>query len=74
MYIGIALCVLIVFSLRQESLKLIHVDEPLPEGILSHPNPSPSRLCRRGRSDHHGGPLMGRARPHKGGGPGPMYL
>jgi hypothetical protein len=23
---------------------------------------------------HHGGPLMGRARPHAEGGPGPMYL
>jgi hypothetical protein len=29
------LCVLIVFSLRQESLKLILVDEPLPEVVLS---------------------------------------
>jgi hypothetical protein len=29
------LCVLIVFSLRRESLKLILVDDPLPEGILS---------------------------------------
>jgi hypothetical protein len=29
------LCVLIVFSLRWESLKLILVDKPLPEGILS---------------------------------------
>jgi hypothetical protein len=36
MYIGIVLCVLIVFSLHQESLKLIPVDEPLPEGVLSH--------------------------------------
>jgi hypothetical protein len=35
MYIGIVLCVLIVFSLHRESLKLILVDEPLPEGILS---------------------------------------
>jgi hypothetical protein len=35
MYIGIVLCVLIVFSLRRESLKLILVDEPLPEGVLS---------------------------------------
>jgi hypothetical protein len=30
------LCVLIVFSLRRESLKLILVDEPLPEFLLSH--------------------------------------
>jgi hypothetical protein len=29
------LCVLIVFSLHQESLKLILVDEPLPEMVLS---------------------------------------
>jgi hypothetical protein len=35
MYIGIVLCVFIVFSLHQESLKLILVDEPLPEGIPS---------------------------------------
>jgi hypothetical protein len=35
MYIGIVLCVLIVISLHQESLKLILVDEPLPEGIPS---------------------------------------
>jgi hypothetical protein len=35
MYIGILLYVLIVFSLRRESLKLILVDETLPEGILS---------------------------------------
>jgi hypothetical protein len=28
-------CVLIVFSLHRESLKLILVDEPLAEGILS---------------------------------------
>jgi hypothetical protein len=31
-------CVLIVFSLHRESLELILIDEPLPEGILSqHP-------------------------------------
>jgi hypothetical protein len=30
------LCVLIVFSLRRESLKLILVDEPLAEVVLSH--------------------------------------
>jgi hypothetical protein len=30
------LCVLIVFSLHRESLKLILVDEPLPEVVLSH--------------------------------------
>jgi hypothetical protein len=35
MYIGIVLCVLIMFSLYRESLKLILVDEPLPEGVLS---------------------------------------
>jgi hypothetical protein len=29
------LCVLIVFSLRRESLKLILVDEPLSEVVLS---------------------------------------
>jgi hypothetical protein len=34
-YIGIVLCVLIVFSLHRESLKLILVDEPLPKGVLS---------------------------------------
>jgi hypothetical protein len=28
-------CVMIVFSLHRELLKLILVDEPLPEGILS---------------------------------------
>jgi hypothetical protein len=32
------LCVLIVFSLHQESLKLILVDEPLPKVVLSHRN------------------------------------
>jgi hypothetical protein len=36
MYIGIVLCVLIMFSLHRESLKPILVDEPLPEGVLSH--------------------------------------
>jgi hypothetical protein len=30
------LCVLIVFSLRRESLKLILVDEPLLEVVVSH--------------------------------------
>jgi hypothetical protein len=35
MYTGIVLCVLLVFSLHQESLKLILVDEPLPEGVPS---------------------------------------
>jgi hypothetical protein len=55
----------------------------------AYPNPSPSRLRRRGRSDcqgwcARGNPnrvqvpprrtLMGRARPHAGGGLGPMYL
>jgi hypothetical protein len=35
MYIGIVLCVLIVFSLHCDSLKLILVNKPLPEGILS---------------------------------------
>jgi hypothetical protein len=35
MYIGILLYVLIVFLLHRESLKLILVDETLPEGILS---------------------------------------
>jgi hypothetical protein len=35
MYIGIVLCVLIVFSLCRELVKQILVDEPLPEGILS---------------------------------------
>jgi hypothetical protein len=30
------LCVLIVFSLHRESLKLILVDEPLPEVVQSH--------------------------------------
>jgi hypothetical protein len=35
MYIGIVFCVLIVFSLHRESLKLILVNEPLPEGVLS---------------------------------------
>jgi hypothetical protein len=29
------LCVLIVFSIRRQSLKLILIDEPLPKGILS---------------------------------------
>jgi hypothetical protein len=29
-------CVLIVFLLHRESLKLILVDEPLPEVVLSH--------------------------------------
>jgi hypothetical protein len=31
----LCLCVLIVFSLRWESLKLILVDKPLPEVVLS---------------------------------------
>jgi hypothetical protein len=35
MYIGMVLCMLIMFLLHRESLKLILVDEPLPEGILS---------------------------------------
>jgi hypothetical protein len=35
MYISIILCVLIVFLFCRESLKLILVDEPLPEGVLS---------------------------------------
>jgi hypothetical protein len=42
MYIDIVLYVLIVFSLHRKSLKLIMVDEPLPEGILSH---RPAPLC-----------------------------
>jgi hypothetical protein len=29
--------VLIVFSLHRESLRVILVDEPLPEVVLSHP-------------------------------------
>jgi hypothetical protein len=33
------LCELTVFSLRRESLKLILVDEPLPEEDLSHVMP-----------------------------------
>jgi hypothetical protein len=36
MYIDIVLCVFIVFLLHRESLKLILVDELLPEGVLSH--------------------------------------
>jgi hypothetical protein len=32
----LSLCMLIVFSLRRESLELILVDEPLPEVVLSH--------------------------------------
>jgi hypothetical protein len=35
MYISIVLCVLIVFSLRRESLKRILVNETLPEGVPS---------------------------------------
>jgi hypothetical protein len=35
MYISIVLCVLIVFSLHRESLKLILVNESLPKGVLS---------------------------------------
>jgi hypothetical protein len=35
MYISIVLCVLIVFSLRRESLKQILVDETLPGDIPS---------------------------------------
>jgi hypothetical protein len=34
------LCVLIVFSLHRESLKLILVDEPLHEVVLSHSPPA----------------------------------
>jgi hypothetical protein len=30
------LCVLIVFSLHRESLKMILVDQPLPEAVLPH--------------------------------------
>jgi hypothetical protein len=33
--LALYLCVLIVFLLHQESLKLILVDEPLPEVVLS---------------------------------------
>jgi hypothetical protein len=36
------LYVLIVFSLHRESLKLILVDEPLPEVVLSHPAQHPT--------------------------------
>jgi hypothetical protein len=36
-------CVLIVFSLRRESLKPILVDEPLPEVVLSHSAQSENR-------------------------------
>jgi proline racemase len=35
MYDGIVLCMFIVFSLHQESLKLILVDEPRLEVVLS---------------------------------------
>jgi hypothetical protein len=48
MYICIVLCVLIVFSLCQESLKLILVDKPLPKGILSH---DPHTQCPTGAPD-----------------------
>jgi hypothetical protein len=41
---------------------------------VTYPNPSPSRLRRRGWSNHHGGLQMGRARPNEGGGPRSMYL
>jgi hypothetical protein len=37
------LCVLIVFSLHRESLKLILVDEPLPEVVLSQISCPPRR-------------------------------
>jgi hypothetical protein len=46
MYTGIVLCVLLVFSLHQESLKLILVDEPLPEGV-------PSQLVIRASLGQH---------------------
>jgi hypothetical protein len=62
MYIGFVLCVLIVFSLRRESLKLILVDEPLPEGILSQLESI--RSLRRGRpKTAMGGLLLPRATP-----------
>jgi hypothetical protein len=41
------LCVLIVFSLHRESLKLILVDEPLPEVVLSQ-----ALVCRIMGCDH----------------------
>jgi hypothetical protein len=37
------LCVLIVFSLHRESLKLILVDEPIPEMLLSQVLPPSPR-------------------------------
>jgi hypothetical protein len=40
-YMVLHLCVLIVFSLRRESLKLILFDEPLPEVVLSQSRPIP---------------------------------
>jgi hypothetical protein len=51
------LCVWIVFSLHQESLKLILEDGPLPEGILSHLvtaqclKVKPTRRVRTAQSD-----------------------
>jgi hypothetical protein len=37
-------CLLIVFSLHRESVKLILVDGPLPEVVLSHLSP-PCEMC-----------------------------
>jgi hypothetical protein len=48
MYIGIVLYVLIVFLLHWESLKLILVDEPLPEGVLSQYPDKPEHRYTRG--------------------------
>jgi hypothetical protein len=61
MYIGIVLYVLIVFSLHQKSLKLILVDELLPEGILSHRVPSEARTAHR-RTQKPGSPYLGSAK------------
>jgi hypothetical protein len=42
--------------------------------MAAYPNPSLSRLYRRGRPDHHEGPLIDQARPHTRGGPIPINL
>jgi hypothetical protein len=47
------LCVLIVFSLHQESLKLILVDEPLPEVVLSQYSTFARNVIHRYFMTHH---------------------
>jgi hypothetical protein len=61
MYIGIVLYVLIVFSVRRESLKRILVDETLPNGVPSHSSPGPANRSST-ELGGHARPIMSRTR------------